>query len=300
MEIRVPHEIVYQTPASVSIPDAVEALLGAERVLLDIGPTLESLFPGLEVNTKLYLKELSEGSLKEVIWAALFIAFQKDLEKEVPPFVDSLLGTEFAGKYDTLITVMFCLLLFYGADYIYRQVSKTPGNAVIKEKLDGVITDVSREFNLSETKVRDVLKERYDNPPRVKLLAKAVIRVFTPSKKQNNAEMTIGDWRIEPRLIAEVPSDAQILEAEDPDSTMPVENVRIELHAQDLDRAKVGWAAVIPELSENRLRMKIFPPIKPEDIYTKQEVYGDVVLVSRPVETGKMEPYMFHLVRLRE
>jgi hypothetical protein len=85
---------------------------------------------------------------------------------------------------------------------------------------------------------------------------------------------------------------------DEPPDMEPVENVRIELHAQDVDRAKAGWAAVIPEVSPNRLRMQIYPPLKPEDIYTKTEVIGDIILVSRQTESGNAEPYMFHLVRI--
>jgi hypothetical protein len=109
--------------------------------------------------------------------------------------------------------------------------------------------------------------------------------------------MMIGDQRIEPTLIAEVPSDAQILEIDESPSTEPIENVRIGLRAQDMDRAKSGWAASIPKISGTRLRMQIYPPLKPEDIYTKKTILGDIILVSRRNDAGSMEPYMFHLVR---
>lgn len=112
--------------------------------------------------------------------------------------------------------------------------------------------------------------------------------------------MTIGDKKIEPRLIEEIPSDIRLVETYDPEITEQLENMRIELHAQDVDRAKLGWAAVVPDISTNRLRMDIYPPIKPEDIYTRSDIKGDIILVSRRTNNGKMEPYMFHLVRLRD
>jgi hypothetical protein len=46
--------------------------------------------------------------------------------------------------------------------------------------------------------------------------------------------------------LIEKRSDTRLLDVDDPPATEPLENVRIELHAQDLDRAKSGWAAVIP------------------------------------------------------
>jgi len=301
MEIRVPHQIIYQTSEPVAVADAIEALLGTERVLLDIGSVLQGFFPELEVNTRVYVQEIAEGtSLREVVLVAIFMAFQGDLEKEVPPLVDSLLGTHLSGKYNTVVTVLFLLLTFYGADFVFQRVNKMFAHSRIREQLDGLVTEVAKEFKTTEDKVRDVLSQRYNNSTRRKLLAKGAIRIFTPSKRQNNSALTIGDKRIEPILVSEIPSDAQILDAEETDTHAPVENVKIELHAQDLDRAKAGWAGVIPELSQRRLRMELYPPIKPDDLYTKTSVRGDIILVSKRNRSGRIEPYMFHLVRTHD
>jgi hypothetical protein len=246
------------------------------------------------------VRKLSEGSFKEVVWAALLLSFQTDLEKEVPQFVDGILGTHLSGQHNAAVTVLFLLLLFYGVDFVYQRITKTVEGSHIRAELDKAVTEVAREFRVSEDHVKGILSTRYSKSPRIKLLARAAVRVFHPSKQQYNAGMLInGTHRIEPRLIAEVPSDAQLLDTDDEDTSAPLENVRIELHAQDMDRAKTGWAAVVPELSPNRLKMTLFPPLKPEDIYTQKEVTGDIVLVSRRGKNGKMEPHTFHLVRLR-
>jgi hypothetical protein len=183
-------------------------------------------------------------------------------------------------KYDTLVTVLFCLFLFYGADQIYQRLTKSKSHSRIKVQFDGLVAEVSRECHVTEEKIKRTLEQRYTST-RFRLLAQSVVRVFTPSKRQNNATMIIGEKRIEPRLIEEIPSDIRLLEFDEPEETEQIENVKIELHAQDVDRAKRGWAAVLPDISPHRLRMEIYPPITPEDIYTKPEVQGDIILVSR-------------------
>ena len=300
MEIRVPHQITYETQTDVPVSDVIDSLLGAERLLVELGPFLEGIIPGLVVDAvRVSVKEISQGSLREVLWAALFIAFQKDLEQEVPHLVNDIFDTDIPHRYDTLITVLFCLLLFYGADQIYQRLTKITSGSRIRAQLDGLIAEVSRECHVPEEKIKKLLAQRYTGT-RFIILAQAVIRLFTPSKKQNNAEMQIGDKRIEPQLIEDIPSDISLLNLDEPDTTELLENMKIELHAQDVDRARRGWAGVIKEISPNRLRMEIYPPIKPEDIYTKQEVTGDVILISRNGGAGKKEPYMFHLVKLRD
>ena len=301
MEIRVPHQIIYQTPEPVPVADAVEALLGTERVLLDIGPLLEGLFPGLEANVRVYVQEIAEGaSLKEYLMVAILAAYQPDLAKDMPQIFDSIFSGHPPKKYNSIIAILFLLLTFYGVDTVFQRINKSLSHSRIRNQFDGLVGEVAKEMKTSEEAVRDLLSQRYGNATRRKLLARGAIRVFTPSKRQNNSGMVVENRRIEPILVAEVPSDAQILDTDEPDSSAPVENVKIELHAQDVDRSRSGWAGIIPEISPNRLRMSLYPPIQPDDIYTRNNVRGDIILVSRRNRSGKVEPYMFHLVRLRD
>lgn len=92
----------------------------------------------------------------------------------------------------------------------------------------------------------------------------------------------------------------KLLELVPQETSFPAEDVDIELHAQDIDRSGGGWAAVIPQISTDRLRMKLYPSIRPEVIYTRTKIRGDVVVISRATEDGTMEVYLFHLVRLRD
>jgi hypothetical protein len=101
-------------------------------------------------------------------------------------------------------------------------------------------------------------------------------------------------------VVAEFPSDAQTHEAEPGPVSNPLENVDIYLHAQDVDHNKQGWAAVVPALSPRRIRMNLYPPIDPADIYTKQHVKGDLLVESRRNADGVSEPVRVHLIRIHE
>ncbi|NJO23198.1 MAG: hypothetical protein HC868_09935 [Sphingomonadales bacterium] len=108
------------------------------------------------------------------------------------------------------------------------------------------------------------------------------------------------DREIVPETIEEVPLASEITESKPEDETEPLMNVTIELHAQDMDRRKLGWAGIIPAISPDRLRMQIYPTIDPNEIYMKASLKGDVILVSRPQPDGSFKPYLFHLVKLHE
>lgn len=128
----------------------------------------------------------------------------------------------------------------------------------------------------------------------------SALSFFKPSKNQGNAPILVGDRRIDSETISEVPTDAQIEGADVPEIARPYKDVTIELHAQDMDRSKFGWAGVVPEISGRRLRMELEPPIKPEQVYMKDKVRGDIMLVLKKRADGTYQPSAIHLLDLKE
>jgi hypothetical protein len=299
VEILVPQRFVYGTAEPAPISDVIASLSAAETLLHSTGPLLEGLIPGLTIDRiDVSVREISQESpLREILLATLVATFQKDLEKDVPPILEKLTGIKIPDHYDSIVALGFCVLLFYGVDFVYTQVNRSAFSKRIRDGLDGTIKDLALEFAVPEERVRTILENKY-GPSQVRRVATAAISFFTPSKRQSNASVTIGTRRIEPELVGEIPSAAQIESGADGDVTSYHYNVLIELHAQDVDRAKRGWAAVVPEISSKRLKMELYPPIKPEDLYTKSRVRGDISLVSKRGEDGSLTPAIVHLQRI--
>jgi hypothetical protein len=301
MEIRVPHQFTYNTKEDTPIADVVASLLAAERLLFEVKPLLESCIPGLRIEKiSVSIREITQQSpLRELLFGTFFIAFQKDLERDVPEIVNRLMGVEMPHQYDSIVTLVFCLILFYGLDFVYHQVNKGAFSHRIRGHFEGLAKEVAKELNISEERIRTVLEEKY-GASKLRLISGSAIRFFMPSKRQANAAVLIGRQNIDSETVADIPSDAQIETADEPEMIRSIENVEIELHAQDVDRSRQGWAAVINEITPKRMRMEIYPPIKPEDLYTKTRIRGDIMLVSQQSESGVYEPHMFHLIRIRD
>jgi hypothetical protein len=299
VDVRIPHEVLYEVPEATAVSDIIDSLRATEQLFFELPAVLEGLVPGLEVGgVRVQVSALTQGSpLREVFFATLFLTYQTDLEKEVPALIDQITGLPVSGKYDALVTIVFCLILFYGADYLYREVVRAEGSR-IRAQLDGLIKEVADRCKTEEGHVRTFLEKRYEKR-RLANLIKSTAQFFTPSKRQGNAPFVIGSRRFDSDTVAEFPSDAKITDFEDEETSKNLESVEIELHAQDVDHTRQGWAGVIRQVSDRRLRMAVYPPIKPEDIYTKQRINGDVIVISRRLADGAMEPYMFHLIRLR-
>lgn len=301
VEYRIPHEVSYETDNLVSVSDVVESLLGIERVLKEIGPVLEICIPGIVVDKiDVSVHNISQNSpLSDGVIAAIFLTYQKDLEKEVPDVLDSLFSWKGGHEHPTIVTILFLVVLFYGADFAYKKVISAHKKSQIAIQLDGLISELAITCNTSEDKIRGFLEGRYGRGKGGSFI-RACLRVFLPSKNHGNVAMRVERRRIEPKLIAEVPGAAQMLEFDEPPGTEPMQNVDIELHAQDKDRTKQGWAGVVPMVSKARLKMELYPPISPADIYTKEHIRGDIILVRKRKPNGDMEPSSFHLVRIHD
>ncbi len=200
-------------------------------------------------------------------------------------------------KYDTIITLAVLLVLIYGMDVVAAYFKGVLGKPKIQRQLDGLIKDVAGDLEKSEEAIRKALKDRYAEG-RFRQMMKTVWRFFAPSRKENNAPVVVGNRRIEREVISELPTDVEIAEPEEEETTRSYENVEIEIHAQDLDKGKHGWAGIPKGLANRRIRMEIYPPIKPDDVWMQEKIRGDILLVLRR-KGDELEPYLMHLIRLR-
>lgn len=300
IEIRVPHKILYQVDKPVPIADVIASLLATEQLMRNVAPLLEECFPGVHVEKiELSVGEISEGSLKEILYTALFLSIQKDLEKQVPAAIEYLTGHKVTG-YESIVTLIFCVVLFYGADFIYSQVNRGAFSKRIRKHLKDAIKELSGESGISEERISQILEKAYGKS-RIRVLAQSAINFFQPSKNANNAPILISDDRkIARATVADVPSEAQIEEAEVPQLVQQFENVQIEIHAQDVDRTKSGWAAVVPKVTQKRLKMELAPPLKPSDVYLKQHIRGDVMVILQKRSDGSYQPTTVHLMHIRK
>jgi hypothetical protein len=222
MDIVAPHQIVFETNEPVPIADVVASILGAEQLFRDIGPLLEICVPGLTVEKiNLSVRSISQESpLKEIFILGLIAQFQKDIEKDVPQVIEKLTGGHIPAEYNSLISLIFIILAFYGIDFIYTQVSHGAFSKRIREKFDDLTKELSKETGLSEEKISSVLQTKYGRS-RARVLAHSALGLFSPSKRQRNAPVIIDQRRIESPTIADIPNEAQIDAANVPETVKP-------------------------------------------------------------------------------
>jgi hypothetical protein len=288
-EIRLPLTIVYETEGVTPVADVIAALQAVDDISKDVVSLLPSLFEGLRIEaSSLNVRSLTQESpLREYFLLALIVAFQDSLKAEVPPMLEDMFNVRISDDYDTLATVIFMIVIFYGASISIDAIKKAFTKSLPKAKLDELIQVLALEIGRPAQDIRSIIEARFAKPAATAKLLAQVSQFFAPSQKAKNAPVRFDRDTIPSDTIREIPYPRLGEEAkQDFSRYTPYLDVDLELHAQDRDKSATGWAAVAPSISTARLKVRVMEPVKPSDLWQRERLKADVVVVEKLTANG--------------
>lgn len=286
-EIRLPLSIVYETEIPTPVSDVIAALQAADIIARDAIALLPSLIDGLRIDDcSLNVHTLTEGSLREALFLALLYTYQADLAQEVPPMIEGIFNITVSDKYDTIATVVFLVVLFYGAGLAVDIAKKAFTDSLPRAKLNELIDVLALETGKPSSDVRKIVEARFQKPAAAKRIVTEAKRFFQPSQKDKNAPVTFDRDRVGSDTVREVPYTSVNDRVQDFDRYTPYSGVALEIHAMDKDRSATGWAAVVASVSDKRLKMRVMEPLSAGDLFGREKIVGDVVIVSKLTSDG--------------
>lgn len=287
-EIRLPLTITYDTKGVTPVADVIEALKATDSFAKDAISLLPSLIDGLQIEkSSLNVRILSQESpLKEIFLVSLFLAFQDDLQREVPPMLEDILNISVSDRYDTIVTVLFLVVVFYGAGLAIDAVKKTATASLPKGKYQELLGILSAETDKSIEDVEKIIAAKFQKPTTAMKLVNQAKKLFLPSQRENNVPVTFDRDVIDSETIREIPYAGKAEKPTDFDRYEPHNEVELEIHAMDRDKAATGWAAVAPSISEKRLKLRVMEPIEPEELWGQDQLVADIVVVSKLTSSG--------------
>lgn len=305
MEIVLRHEIEFDVEADVAVEDVVKSLEGNSKLLREAARFIGALVPGLELEPKkVSVVHLSQQSpLREVFALGAFLAFQKDLEEEVPALIKELTGVQVPDSYDTLVTVVVLIIAVYGISTAFEKLFPKRDRSEIEAAKEGLFRKLSARLGKSVDFLRNKLADWLSTRKRAPIV-KASQRLFAPTRGQPRAlirsrggdEMLSSDFVLIAQAAAGLPFEEED-EARPRQDNKFERNVRIVLHAMDRDRRGSGWAGHIPSLFDERVPMDLDKGIAPESVFGKDEVTGDVLIKLEENDEGEMKPVSFLLLQ---
>lgn len=304
MEATLRHLVEYDVPDRPSVSAVAESLLANERLVKEAVLLLEACAPGLIIESAtVSVRHLSQESpLRELLVVAMMTAAQPKLVTDMPKILTDLTGVEIPEHYHTLLSVLVMIIAVYGISKTIDLLFPARKKTELEGSLQGLTVVAGDLIHVAPATIETALRARYaDKKPNQ--LASMVRGFFAPTAGRTNATITAGDTvKIGPSALAEIPQLAmpETVEIEERTDTQFEYDVRIVIHAMDRDRGKLGWAGHIPALFQDRVPMKLDKSIKPNSLFSKTQVVGDVLIVYNLDEAGERTPIEFHLLRIKD
>lgn len=289
----------YLTDDPVPIRDIIASLQGVEATINEMARLLPIFIDGLQVEkVEIKVRQVAQESpLRELFAVALFLAFQKQLEDEVPQLITDATGMIIPDRFDTVVTVLTLIIVFYGAGALKDLVFGQGQGGAAQAQLDGLIAELATDIGKPEKYIRDTLAERYAEKTLWRRLANATSRFFAPSKRQDSAPVEFNGRFIPQDVVRDVPAEFLVEDASDEHPSRTFTNVLLELHAQDRDHSGRGWAAVVEGVSGQRLRMKLMTEVSAAELWNRDRVRGDVTVIYEKIGID-LVPREVHLHRV--
>jgi|TARA_R110002049_G_scaffold149648_3_gene312699 hypothetical protein len=289
----------YLTENPVPIREIIESLQSVETILNETARLLPNVIDGLQVERiNIRVREVAQESpLRELFIFSLFLAFQKQLEQEVPDAITEFTGFVVPDRFDTIVTVLALVIVFYGAGAIKDLVfGKGPAGAA-ENQLNGLLDELSLATGKPVKVLRGVLEARYKDKTLWTRLANTTSGFFAPSKNQESSPVEVNQRRFDENIIRDIPAEFVVEHESQKHPSRPFTDTLLEIHAQDKDRTASGWYAVIPEVSDKRLKLKLMDGVSAAEIWQRDNVRGDVTVLYDRLGV-ELVPREVHLERV--
>lgn len=301
MNLTLPHSVVYTTKGDVPVAVIAKSLIAHEQLIIESMKILECCAPGLQISAvKVRVGELTQQSpLKELFLVSLVVAFQEDLQQEVPDLIQKLTGLDVPDSADTLVTVLVLMTAAFVVDTAIERAGLVRKTKKLAQEYERKRDELAQMSGIRADQIDAVIKDRIDTRAQRTLLDRAR-DLFLPAQMEPGTAIAVSRGTgISSEAIGEIPMDFDLEIANEPH---PYERpgVSIEIHRADRDEKKHGWRAIVRDVSGRKVRMELAPDIEPADLYGKTTIVGDILVEEHVAGDGAIEPKTYHLLRLRQ
>ena len=306
MEVTLWHGIEYEVTEPVAVDDLSKSLEANAKLLRHAGDLLTEVFPALSMEAKrISVVRLSQESpLSELFAYAVVLAYQKELEAEVPQLIEHLTGVHVADSYDTIVTVIVALIAVHGIGKAFDALFPGKEKKALDQSKESLLKRAAALTGATAERIQGALMVLFTGRQHRGLVL-ASQRAFAPTRGHSRASIRerSGETLIGSDAVSLAQSAAGIPYEGNPEEEVPKtasefhQGVRIILHAMDKDRKRSGWAGHIPSISDDRIPMVLEKKLRPDSLFGKGEITGDILLTREEDENGDMQPKELLLIQ---
>lgn len=282
---------------------AADALLALERITLRTPRAINRLAGRPAVrNVDLYIKRLEEGSLFHDYYVRVFFG-TPEKEAEFYAWLRERTGLN-QSKVKTLFAVLGAGVVAAGATYAVNKYAASPdakeGARTVVAWNNTIIQIGAGELKMSPQEFAALLDRSI---PRKSSNAKDAARLLLPAKEEGEPGgmefVGFKELSVPAAVVAAMPTPDEIDDTPaDKEVLYPKHDVY--LRASDLDSTSRGWAALVPDIADQRLKLELGDGINPDAVYGKKKIVADVVAVMRPKKGDVSVPVRYRIVKIHE
>ena len=295
MEVVLDHHVNYDMAPNATASEIARALLAQDRIIQRLGIVLESLFEDISVtNLRTEVRSIERGSVIE--WFLIYIAvhhhkkiakfFQKKGKKHDLNFFKSKANSK-------LVSAILMAIFIAGAEHAIELVKSK--KADLPEK-DDLLTVISQEIELPVEEVRAALIKATKDNKQAALDASEFIDFARRDPIATIHSETAG-ISISSQTLKRIPT-SQLIEKFRDVRVEKGKQLRLDIHATDIDSGTTGWAGLAPSISEKRIKFVISPTISLERLAHQRYITALTDLRFERAHNGQEKLKEIHILNL--
>lgn len=271
------YKIKYTNKQPVPIPDIIESLASLEKILRRTPKFVEKYYKGIKiVETQIYISSIESGSLIEEFFIR-FIFKGQDNYDEAKELAAKIIGDNQVLK--TIVAVGVGGVITYG---LMAANGSEPTKPAI-EAYNNTIINIGAEVNFKAEDIQAVL-----NSLPQKTVARDAIQAVRPAKNENGATIEMGEdskFTMPKKYIEQAPYN---YEAPMPDEKeTKYKNVEVFIYASDRDNTEKGWAGIVPQLFDHRVKFALSDDLDPKKLHGRTKARANVTVHEKFVKDKK-------------
>ncbi len=275
------HDFYWNCREPVPIGEVAETLLALERIVYFAPKVLEGLTNIAIDKIDVYVDAVESSSLTEKVLIKIFFKDEATLDAFLDKAGDHLRKP--GMPRNALIGAILAAIIGYGT-WLAAKISNPAGQATISGNNVTIINVGAGQLELTPEAFKAIVAAAIGDQ---KALVQETVKLFKPARSDKNASLVIDEnplTSFPPEVIKAIPKSVNFPKQ---DRLENISDVDLEIRAMDLDSYNRGWAAIIPNKIDRRVRLKLDPSIQITEISDKFSVRGDVSVYYKLDRSGK-------------
>lgn len=290
--VDVPFEMYYDTKDGIPIEDAIEQLKALNKIIGKQAAVVSSVANATIERTEIFVNELIEGSWQEKLCIRLFFKSEEDYEK----FKNAAGNVDMKDWIKVVLAMGFGAFMLYSIQQMQPKKEEKPQIHVEINNNSGVVS-LGKSIDLSEEQINKVLEK---NSKPNKADKQAALDVMNPAKNGGATQVKMAGYEqltIPQSEFESLPDEVPNQEGTERETNHS--NTDIYIYASDRDKSTLGWAGIVPDLFENRVKFELADGVNPNTLHGQRKVKADIVVHEKYNAAQKAyKPYKVTILKV--